>query len=264
MRVMEGCKMRMSMSSTFVRRLTCLDAAQPTLFSRMKPPLSFLAFAVLSSLALAAPVEAEVLKGRVEAEGSMRVARPGLGGAGAGQAAPPLRVARPQTDSLRGSATDISAFRPPLTGRAQDDGISLGLLKPNDFASIPPSKFNLGTERNSRELVLAWERWHKQLSEAIYTRWSQTADAPGRATLRITVTKDRKINPIIVRCDGGRRFERGLLSAIMSLDGNQGLNFPVKSERDQITFETDYVASTDVTPGYSWVKNDFERIRQEY
>ncbi|HEY9786847.1 MAG TPA: hypothetical protein V6D17_15765 [Candidatus Obscuribacterales bacterium] len=210
---------------------------------------------------------AEVLQGRIEKEDvNTRIARPlsGSAAAGAPAAAPPLRIQRPTQSPLSGSLVDTTAFRAPLSGRVKDENVSLGLLKPNDFASIPPSKFNLGTERGSRELVLAWERWHKQLSAAIYERWSETADVPGKATLRVTVTKDRKIIPTIVHSVGGRHFERGLLAAIMSLDGNPGLTFPSKSRRSEVTFETDYVASTDVTPGYSWVRNDFEKVREHY
>lgn len=221
------------------------------------------ALMLVTALASIVPVSAEVLQGRIEKEdANTRISRPAAGAGGNGGA--PLRIARPKGDSLRGGVADVSAFKTPLAGRAQDEGFSLGAVQPGDFASIPPNKFDLGAERGSKEMMLAWERWHKQLSAAIYQRWSEMADSPGKATLRITVTRDGHITPVVVQCLGGRRFERGLLAAIMSLDGNPGLSFPSKSQRPQVTFETDYVASTDVQPGYSWVKNDFEKVRENY
>ncbi|MGH9548645.1 MAG: hypothetical protein ACRD3W_04685, partial [Terriglobales bacterium] len=63
---------------------------------------------------------------------------------------------------------------------------------------------------------------------------------------------------------GNPEFDHILLATIMGLNGNPGLNFPAKSQRQQVTFEADYVASTDIQPGYSWVKNDYEHIRKDY
>lgn len=216
------------------------------------------------------PVLAQnVLKGRVEREDAItRLQRPAF--SGAAQTAQPesTRLSRGEpmpAPSFKGRLVDTTAFRQPLAGRASDNGnVSLGLLKPNDFASIPEDKFNLGADRGSKEMVLAWERWHKQLSEAIYTRWSQGADSPGRATIRLTVTKNLQVIPVVVSASGSKRFERGLIEAITSLNGNPGLSFPKKSLRDKVEFETDYVASTDVQSGFSWVKNDFEKVTEHY
>ena len=90
------------------------------------------------------------------------------------------------------------------------------------------------------------------------------ADTPGRATIRLTVTRNLQVIPVVVSSSGNSRFDRGLLEAINSLNGNPGLNFPRKSQRQQVEFETDYVAATDVKSGYSWVKNDFEKVREHY
>ena len=42
------------------------------------------------------------------------------------------------------------------------------------------------------------------------------------------------------------------------------IELPAKSERNTVTFEADYVAATDIQPGYSWVKNDYEKVRENY
>jgi hypothetical protein len=54
------------------------------------------------------------------------------------------------------------------------------------------------------------------------------------------------------------------MSAISSLNGNPGLTFPAKSQRNSVSFEADYVAGANVQPGYSWVKNDYEKVRENY
>lgn len=214
------------------------------------------------------PVSAKTLEGRVEQEDAQtRLQRPAgnFGGPMQGQAES-TRVPRTgpvEAPSFRGGLVDTNTFRQPLSGVAQQDDPRLGLLKPNDFANLP-NKFDVGAERGSKEIMLAWEKWHKQLSEAIYSRWSETADTPGRATIKITVTKSLQIIPEVITSSGSHRFDRGILEAINSLNGNVGLTFPRMSQRDNVQFETDYVADTNVQSGYSWVKNDYEKVRENY
>lgn len=126
------------------------------------------------------------------------------------------------------------------------------------------NRFDIGADRNSRELTLAWEQWHKQLSKAIYDTWSSMVDQRGRATLRVSVDRGRQISINVISSSGGPRFTKSLMSAIESLEGNAGLNFPSGSQRQVVSFEADYVADTDVQPGYSWVKGDYEKVRQDY
>jgi hypothetical protein len=224
-------------------------------------------FTLLLPISLSAG--AETLQGSVEQSDAMtRLQRPdaamqgGVSGAGG---AIPLRLGRPTAapDFRNGSPlaglVDTGAFT-PLRGGASDDGGRLGLLKPTEFGTIPNNKFDLGAERGDRALVLAWETWHHQLSAAIYHRWGEMANTPGEATLRITVYRNGQIVPEFISRSGNAVFDRGLMAAINSLRGNPGLNFPIKSQRQQVTFEADYVAATDVKPGFSWVKNDYEKV----
>ncbi len=230
-------------------------------------PALLLVLSLFSGLAVQPAYAQRLLQGRVDkADDNIRVQRPGnMGDALPGRTeSTRLQRAEPmEAPSFKGSLVDTNSFRQPLSGRAQDDGVQLGLLKPNDFANLP-NKFDIGAEHGSKEMVLAWEKWHKQLSEAIYTRWSEMADTPGRATIHLTVTRNLQVIPVVVSSSGSGRFDRGLLEAINSLNGNPGLTFPRKSMRDKVEFETDYVAATDVKSGYSWVKNDFEKVRENY
>ncbi len=70
--------------------------------------------------------------------------------------------------------------------------------------------------------------------------------------------------PRLVRSSGNFEFDQGLMLAVNSLNGNPGLTFPSQSERQSVSFEADYMAATDIQPGYSWVKNDYEHIQKNY
>ncbi len=218
-------------------------------------------------LAVSPKAQAETLHGSVQKDDEiLRLAPPSSGPPGQQDSQThPLRIAR-QGASLNSQTplVDPGSFARPLKGGADQNGFRLGVLRPDSFNLPPQNKFDIGTERGSRELMIAWERWHHQLSGAIYDRWSERAESPGRATVRITVTRDHHIIPRIVSSSGGATFDADLMDAIMSLDGNPGLAFPSQSERQQVSFEGDYIAGTNVMPGYSWVKNDYERIRQDY
>lgn len=203
-----------------------------------------------------ASADAKILKGGV-AEESLRLA-PAAGRALEGRSSETTRIQR--RAPLQGSAIDATAFAAPLTPRTSPlDGV----VDTNEFAKAPKN-FDIGAERGSREMTLAWERWHKALSQAIYTRWQNMAQDPGRATVRITVTSNRQIHAQVLRSTGGPAFDAVVLAAIESLNSNPGLTFPAKSQRQQVSFEADYIAASNVTPGYSWVKNDYEKVRQEY
>jgi len=211
---------------------------------------------------------AELLQGSVQDE-DMRLTRPGDNNGNKGSS-DSLRIERPMPalappiGARLSGLVDTSSFNKPLSGRATDSDGKLGLLQPAQFGTIPANKFDLGADRSSRELVLAWEKWHHQLSAEIYSRWSEVASVPGRATLRVTVSRNRTLTVVMVSGSGSPAFDAVLLATIQSLNGNPGLSFPAKSERQQVTFEADYVAATDIQPGFSWVKNDYEKVRQDY
>jgi hypothetical protein len=212
----------------------------------------------LCVFSLAVPAPAKVLRGGLSEESYRLVPQNQSGRIQSGKS--DTRISRTPS-ALRGSAVDSTAFagtaltpqRSPLSG----------VLDTNEFAK-PPQNFDIGAERNSREMMLAWERWHKQLSQAIYERWQAMAEDPGKATVKIFVTKNRQISAQILRANGAPAFEGTIMNAIMSLNGNPGLTFPAKSLRQSVSFEADYIAGANVTPGYSWVKNDYEKIREDY
>ena len=214
---------------------------------------------MLTAFALALPAPAKILKGGVSDESLRLVPGNGLSGQAQQQQAAPLRISRAPS-ALRGSAVDSGAF----SGTPQNATSSplSGIV--DDAFKNAPKNFDIGAEAGSREMMLAWERWHKQLSQAIYTRWQSMAEDPGHATVKITVTKDHQIMAQVLRSSGAPQFEGTIMSAISSLNGNPGLTFPAKSQRNSVSFEADYVAGANVQPGYSWVKNDYEKVKENY
>lgn len=218
--------------------------------------------AILYFYFLSAAQSDDVLKGGVEEdEAATRLSRPTLNN-GTGQS-DSFRLARPANTPLNG-LVDTNKFSNPLSGNLNSDTASLGLVQPNKFQDLSASKFDLGADRGSRELMIGWERWYKQLSAAIYGRWSQVADIPGHAIIRITVTNQRELNAVLVKSSGSSAFDHGLLNAILSLNGNPGLTFPAKSQRQNVSLESDYIAGTNIEPGYNWIRNDYEKVQESY
>ncbi len=206
--------------------------------------------------------QAEVLQGSVEEDdAATRLARPSNNN-GTGQS-DSLRLSRPTNAPLNG-LVDTNQFSNPSSNNLKSDTPSLGLVQPNKFQDLSANKFDLGADRGSRELMIGWERWYKQLSGAIYGRWSQVADIAGHAVIRITVTNQRELSAILVKSSGSSAFDNGLLNAILSLNGNPGLTFPAQSQRQSVSLESDYIAGTNIEPGYNWIRNDYEKVQESY
>jgi TonB C terminal len=229
-----------------------------------KPETCLLALLSLCTLQISA--SADVLQGEVKQEDElMRIARPEPGTAQVPSDS--LRIERGipvAPPRLKSGLVDQTAFSNPLLGGAEKANSALGAPSPGQFGSIPNNKFDLGAERGSKELVLAWEKWHKQLSGAIYTKWSDMVTVPGMATLRLTVSRDRHIQVQMLHSSGNRIFDQSLVDAISSLDGNPGLTFPSQSLRQFVVLESDYIAGHHVDPGFSWVKDDYEKVNEKY
>lgn len=198
---------------------------------------------------------AQTLEGRVESE-DFRIHKPANNRIGREQ---------PMQPSLdRAPVVDGNAFASaPLAGKVDDGQLKSSAVQSDDFARLPKG-FDIGADKGSRELVLAWEKWHKQLAAAIYNVWNQRANSPGRAVMKITVWRNREIRAEFMNCSGDSSFRRSITTVFDDINGNPGLTFPSKSERQQVSFEAEYIAGTNVNPGYSWLKGDYEKINKEY
>ncbi len=192
------------------------------------------------------PASAQMLHGGVEEE-SYRLAP--ANGKKEDIKANPLRLARAVHDDEAEDESDLA--KPQKTASLK------GSL--DDFQ---PDSFELGPERESEEMVLAWERWHHQFSAVFWQRWYAINQYKGRAQIRITVTRDLHITVECLKRRGCLEFENTILRAVNSLDLNPGLTFPAKSERQSVTFLSNILAGN-VPPSYSWSKRDFETVKKD-
>lgn len=205
-----------------------------------------------------APALAQKLEGRIETEDfrihkpkdSNRISRP----------APAQQEQQPLTDQ---SPVDGNAFAAPLAGKADDTQLKSSAVQSDDFAKLPKG-FDIGADKGSKELVLAWEKWHKQLAGAIYQVWNSRANSAGRAIMKVTVWRNREIRAEFMTCTGDSAFRHSITSVFDDIGGNPGLTFPAKSERQQVSFEAEYIAGSQVKPGYSWLKGDYEKVQKDY
>jgi hypothetical protein len=215
--------------------------------------------ATLLCLTVSSPVSASVLKGGVQLQGAgTRLSRStGLQTSNSVPTAPPVRLSRLSGGARDSGLIDTSQFA-ALPARADSTAPLSG------SAQAANNKFDIGAERNSRTLTLAWDAWHKQLSAEIYARWSRVASVRGRATMRVTVTRDHHVIAQLINPSGNWRFDNDLLDVINSLDNNPGLSFPAGSQRQSVSFEADYIADSNIQGGYSWTHNDYEQVNQSY
>jgi hypothetical protein len=209
-------------------------------------------------------VQSEVLQGQVEQEDELlRVKRPEVNHELENSLSGLPSAAPSRFDS---KLVDLNAFSAPIGAQAAQNNFNgtAQLARSEQFGNIGDDKFDLGSERGSKELVLAWTKWHHQLSQAIYSRWARLADTAGQATVRMTVSRDRSVQLVMVHPSGNQEFDRTLLQAIFSLNGNPGLTFPAGSQRQQVSLESDYVAGRNIDPGYNWVTDDYEKVQESY
>jgi hypothetical protein len=131
---------------------------------------------------------------------------------------------------------------------------------------------------NEDDLVIAWERWHKRVSEALYQNWQRSKPIAGIAHARICVTKDRRITVIVsnvrvapielaeVHSDPvyamkllQNEFAQNVRQAVEALNGSAILEFPEGSKRAEAFMSPNFIHGAD--SGYEWRKDDYERVK---
>lgn len=208
------------------------------------------------SIAYAQTPSSEVLKGSVseESEAETRIHRFGQNtDVDVSADMPTTRIHR-----VSNSSDSDLTFGGPLTSQTAKSAE----LSSNDTANKPTSKFDLETEANSRVLSLAWERWHKQLSQALYDRGRPRAT--GVCSFVVTVARGQHVTVKILDSAGSPLVTEDLVQTVMSLEGDPGLIFPRGSKRLMVHDSLVYMSGRRISGGYDWVRNDFENIRQDY
>jgi hypothetical protein len=215
------------------------------MLTKQMKPLSLVGALVLFQTSFVLPTRAELLQAGVEEQSYRLAPANGKKDEKDGAKTNPLRLARAAVDDDEGGLEKPQMA--PLQGMIDDS---------------QPHSFDLGAERESEAMVLAWERWHHQFSAVVFQRWRAVNRYKGRAQLKITVTRDLHITVECLKCRGCSDFENTILQVVNSLDLNPGLTFPTQSERQSVTFVTNLVAGN-VPPGYTWDKRDFETVKKD-
>lgn len=91
--------------------------------------------------------------------------------------------------------------------------------------------------------VVSWDAWHAhfaQLARApIMDRLGKVSNPAGSDTVEITVVPDHHLKVTIAKPSENKQFDRAIVEAYSSLDGNAGLAYPQGSRRKSITFLID-------------------------
>jgi len=241
----------------------------------MKTSLTALSRCLLAVIAVVCTsASADTLKGTVNKSDHLpRLSRP--------HAAP-----RPvsQTPMIAPNMPASGVHKAPIMGEIEADDFMFSFEKQTGkTAPIARSKM-LDGEAESEELVIAWEAWHHRVAKAIYEQWQQNSVIPGKALMRLTFTRDRRIQfelrevhlpPNILtqylRASHGHglvsprsiedEFVKSVEQSITPLIGSPLLDFPEKSARQRVIWpRTAFDSQMDATPSYVWKKNDYERL----
>lgn len=90
--------------------------------------------------------------------------------------------------------------------------------------------------------VLEWDKWHTHFAELshepILKSMSSAGNPTGFNTVEIAVNNKHELSVRIVK-SGNEAFDRAILQAYSSLDGNAELQFPAGSRRKTISFQID-------------------------
>lgn len=131
----------------------------------------------------------------------------------------------------------------------------------------------MGVDGENKELVIAWERWHKAVAAAIYSRWRTYGTIPGEEKVKMTFTRKGEIgaefpdrnafSEIYDEDEQDRKaFEENVSRTLRSLNHDPVLAFPEKSQRQKVVLQSLFYSHWGHGPsGYSWKRGDYEHVK---
>jgi hypothetical protein len=161
----------------------------------------------------------------------------------------------------------------PRVPRMDNTAFAADLQPPSQEPFHQPQR----SEVDDREMIIAWEQWHKRLCEALYQNWTRFSFGlvPGSAHTTITVTRNHNITVTVGEIDVDPRaavffhvsdpqetFANRVLTSVRILDGSALLEFPARSRRTEVTITPNFEASIGNSSGYDWKHGDIERVPQ--
>lgn len=131
-----------------------------------------------------------------------------------------------------------------------------------DFGARPLRATALGLPgiRPVASTELTWDEWYKRVARAIYGRWQDAEVGPGRATVSVTVTKDRMLAGKVVdftpASDVERNaaeetaFRQAAIKAVNMVSEFEIPEFPSSADVPSVTFEVDMKREVDGPAGF--------------
>jgi hypothetical protein len=172
------------------------------------------------------------------------------------------------------SKFSLSASSVPSVLDQNSFDFKLGAAAKDESAKLKKDK-EPQTDLAENGLTVEWEAWHKRLSSNIYDFWLQLGKVPGEGTvvLRITKTgdisselKDFHVNPLErISHEQRELFERSVSRTIQRLAHQNVLDFPAKSQRQEVVLSTKFAYSdldNQRAPGYTWKQGDVEQLNR--
>jgi hypothetical protein len=146
------------------------------------------------------------------------------------------------TSFLSLTLAGIAFSKPVLHGSVGQEGDTSQSTSTKSSTSLGRSEIKQAPAKESKEVELAWDAWHKQLAEAIYARFDILAfqkfqDSPPLGVkIQYVVTKDGKIvNLKIVQKSSDMIFDALACQAILwQARKPQLLKFPEGSNRQSV------------------------------
>lgn len=229
----------------------------------------------IAVLGLALPQQCladDPLQGRVQERNMLkRVNRPAMPSRPLGEALEHV------SNAVRGhkkSGFDLTASS---ISNTLDKGI-FDLSKPADRGDNKQLKAGAGAAESKdltdKDLVIAWENWHKQLCSTIYRHWLIYGNIPGEAAIALHIGRngDIRFDMSDYHVDASEEFsmnqrqlfEHSIDRTLQMLERSEVLEFPARSQRQEVSLTTKFsFTESDGGPsGYTWKRGDYERVNQ--
>lgn len=240
----------------------------------MQVVASVVALASLSMPAFAAdnsPASAQqkTLKGRVESRTGNRLSRPAMPASPLGDVFD--NIGKPGEPGVKLNAQ--AAKKDPLDALKKDDfNFRLQLLQSSK--NDPEETKAAEADQKDRDLMIAWDAWHKRVCEAIQRNWVAEPHIPhGDERVAVNITKDGRVHFHMINYhhqttsselfDTQREheieFEAAVANTLRGIERKKVLTFPNGSLRKQVEFTARFQTDAD-QEGYTWKQGDYERV----
>lgn len=223
-------------------------------------------FIVMPLLCQAPCLANDPLQGRIEQRNAMtRLSRPAM-------------PSRPMGEALEHAQTGkMSDIASGTMDKKKKTATAIGQLFTDQSQFILNLKQNsppdFGKSEKDKQMILAWEEWHKRLVQAIYQDWQTYGNIPGDAVVSLSITKEGEMEFEMkqfaithafdrISDKQSELFEGAVARTLQMIDHSAVLPFPTGSQRNNIQLNVtfSYTNADNGTQGYTWKHGDYEQI----